>query len=173
MNPRRRPGRQVRNLPRQGARCRVLLDDPRATISIRRFQGYRLLDNEYMPIESVDGRLPSSELGLHLEDGRRQLRFFDPLRDGWLPTGEECAGRPRPSGSRRRPSGGRRRPSGHFEAAWRQASAEADQMRQELEALRRHRPIAAQNTSPQQPDDFRLNSPHRRTEITREALLPS
>ena len=74
-------------------------------------QGYRLLDNEYMPIESVAGRLPSSELGLHLEDGRRQFRVFDPLRDGWLPTGEESR-RAAELGSRRRPSGSRRRPSG-------------------------------------------------------------
>ena len=35
-------------------------------------QGFRLVDGEYLPIEPVDGRLPSEVLGLHLErDGRR------------------------------------------------------------------------------------------------------
>jgi len=114
------------------------LYDPRGDYLVPALQGYRLLDNEYMPIESVAGRLPSSELGLHLEDGRRQLRFFDPLRDGWLPTGEELrraaeAERQQAEAERQQAEAERR----HFEAAWRQVSAEAEQMRQELEALRR------------------------------------
>ena len=42
------------------------------------FQGYRLVEGEYRPIEPVDGRLPSEVLGLHLEADGCLLRLFDP-----------------------------------------------------------------------------------------------
>ena len=107
------------------------LYDPRGEYLDPALQGFRLLDGAYVRIESVAGRLPSAELGLHLEDGQRQLRFFDPVRDGWLPTGEEL--RQTAEAERRQAEAERQ----HFEAAWRRAAAEAEQVRQELEALRR------------------------------------
>jgi Uma2 family endonuclease len=42
-------------------------------------QGFRLVDGEYLPIEPVDGRLPSEVLGLHLERDGRELRLYDPV----------------------------------------------------------------------------------------------
>jgi Uma2 family endonuclease len=49
-------------------------------------QGFRLVEGEYMPIAPVRGRLPSEVLGLHLEKSAEQLRLFDPVTGGWLPT---------------------------------------------------------------------------------------
>src|SRR5262245_57704886 len=54
-------------------------------------QGYRLLDGQYVPIEPVDGRLPSEVLGLHLERDGRMLRLYDPRRGRRLPTTVERA----------------------------------------------------------------------------------
>jgi Uma2 family endonuclease len=42
------------------------------------FQGHRLENRDYVPIEPVEGRLPSAVLGLHLEREGQHLRFFDP-----------------------------------------------------------------------------------------------
>jgi Uma2 family endonuclease len=41
-------------------------------------QGWRLVNGEYVPIEPVNGRLPSDVLGLHLERDGRELRLYDP-----------------------------------------------------------------------------------------------
>jgi len=41
-------------------------------------QGYRLVGEEYEPIEPEAGRLPSEVLGLHLEADGDQARLFDP-----------------------------------------------------------------------------------------------
>jgi len=114
------------------------LYDPHGDYLHPPLQGYRLLDGEYQRIEPVAGRLPSIELGLDLEDQPRQLRFFDPLRGSWLPTGDERrataeAERRQAEAERQQAEAERRR----FEAAWRQATAEADQLRQDLEALQR------------------------------------
>jgi Uma2 family endonuclease len=100
------------------------LYDPRGEYLRPPLQGYRLLDGEYQRIEPVAGRLPSIELGLHLEEQPRQLRFFDAREGAWVPTGEE----------RRAAAEAERQ---RFEAAWRQAAADADQLRQELRALQR------------------------------------
>jgi Uma2 family endonuclease len=54
-------------------------------------QGYRLLDGQYVPIEPMDGRLPSEVLGLHLERDGRMLRLYDPRRGRRLPTTVERA----------------------------------------------------------------------------------
>jgi Uma2 family endonuclease len=42
------------------------------------FQGHRLENGEYVPIEPVEGRLPSAVLGLHLERDGQHLRLFYP-----------------------------------------------------------------------------------------------
>jgi Uma2 family endonuclease len=41
-------------------------------------QGFRLIEGEYAPIESVNGRLPSEILGLHFERDGKRLRLFNP-----------------------------------------------------------------------------------------------
>jgi Uma2 family endonuclease len=53
------------------------------------FQGFRLQDGQYMPIEPVDGRLPSEVLGLHLERDGRWLRLYDPQTGRRIPTRAE------------------------------------------------------------------------------------
>jgi Uma2 family endonuclease len=41
-------------------------------------QGFRLIAGDYVPIEPVDGRLPSQVLGLHLERDGKELRLYNP-----------------------------------------------------------------------------------------------
>jgi Uma2 family endonuclease len=41
-------------------------------------QGFRLVQDDYVTISPVQGRLPSEVLGLHLESVGTQLRLFDP-----------------------------------------------------------------------------------------------
>ncbi len=50
------------------------------------FQGFHLFEGQYVPIEVVDGRLPSEVLGLHLEADGRELRLFEPIARRRLPT---------------------------------------------------------------------------------------
>jgi Uma2 family endonuclease len=56
-----------------------------------RLQGFRLIGDEYVPIEPQSRRLPSKELSLHLEASGKQLRLFDPVAGVWLPTIQERA----------------------------------------------------------------------------------
>ncbi|GAC1466528.1 MAG: hypothetical protein NVSMB9_07170 [Isosphaeraceae bacterium] len=80
-------------------------------------QGHRLVAGEYVPIELVDGRLPSVVIGLHLERDGTQLRLFDPATGQRLLTrGEQVA------------EG--RRQAAHLEA-------ENERLRRELDELRR------------------------------------
>ncbi len=52
-------------------------------------KGYRLVGGEYVPIEPVEGRLPSEVTGLHLEPAIENLRLFDPITDRHLMTPSE------------------------------------------------------------------------------------
>ncbi len=56
-----------------------------------RLRGFRLLKGEYEPITLVDGRMPSKELGLHLERDGDTLRLYNPLAKAWLLTSDERA----------------------------------------------------------------------------------
>jgi hypothetical protein len=100
------------------------LFDPRGDYLKPALQGYRLKARRYEPIKPVAGRLPSRELGLHLETHNRELRFFNPATGGWIPTPEEA----------RQAAEAERRQA---EAKWREAEAETERLRQELESLRR------------------------------------
>ncbi len=80
-------------------------------------QGHRLVHGEYEPIEFVAGRLPSTLLGLHLEREGFELRLHDPVSSSRLPTTRERMEQ--------------------AEIARRQAEAENERLRQELETLRR------------------------------------
>jgi Uma2 family endonuclease len=79
------------------------LFDPTGDYLSPRLQGYRLIDDQYVPIEPTGGRLFSEELGLFFEgqeipDWRErlklfklkrpaeQLRLYDPATSRWLPT---------------------------------------------------------------------------------------
>jgi Uma2 family endonuclease len=65
------------------------LFDPREEYLEPSLQGYRLDGEQYVPIEPVDGRLPSEVLGLHLfRDGQR-LRFLDPATGAVVPLPRE------------------------------------------------------------------------------------
>ena len=90
-------------------------------------QGLRLVDGDYRPIPSVDGRLPSQILGLHLERDRTALRLFDPGKSARLPTREEALAASRQQLAIR--------------------DAENERLRRELEALRRILPPAAGDPS--------------------------
>jgi hypothetical protein len=121
------------------------LFDPRAEYLNPVLQGHRLSRGRYMPIASVAGRLPSKELGLHLEADGSQLRFYDPAGKRWLPTPQEAleqkeAAVARSEAARREAAAEAARAEAALEqkdAALRQAEAEAERLRRELAALRR------------------------------------
>jgi Uma2 family endonuclease len=54
------------------------------------FQGFRLENGEYIRIDSVDGRLPSEVVGLHLERDGSELRLWNPVTGLRLPTPQEA-----------------------------------------------------------------------------------
>jgi Uma2 family endonuclease len=80
-------------------------------------QGFRLEDGDYVPIQLVNGRLPSQVLGLHLERDGQQLRLFDPVTGLRLLTASERAEA--------------------AEAELQRIAKDNDRLRQEIEALRR------------------------------------
>jgi Uma2 family endonuclease len=80
-------------------------------------QGFRLVDGDYVPIQLVNGRLPSHVLGLHLERDGQQLRLFDPVTGLRLLTATERAEA--------------------AEAELQRIAKDNDRLRQEIEALRR------------------------------------
>ncbi len=93
------------------------LFDPRSEYLNPALQGHRLRRGRYVPIAPAAGRLPSKELGLHLEADGSRLRFYDPASGRWLPTPQEaCLEK---------------------DAALEQKDAELERLRQELAALRR------------------------------------
>jgi Uma2 family endonuclease len=77
------------------------------------FQGFRLTRGKYRPIRPVAGRLPSKALGLHVEAHGELLRLYDPAARHLLPIPPETR------------------------AALREAEAEAERLRREVEELRR------------------------------------
>lgn len=58
-----------------------------------RLRGYRLRKGDYEPIALVEGRMPSKELGLHLEQDGGTLRLYNPATQSWLLTHDERADR--------------------------------------------------------------------------------
>jgi Uma2 family endonuclease len=114
------------------------LFDPRGEYLCPALQGYRLQTGRYERIKRLSGRLPSRELGLHLEQHEGQLRFWNPATRHWLPTEQESreaaeAERQQAQAEGQRAEAERQR----AEVKWQQAQAEAERLRQELESLRR------------------------------------
>lgn len=62
------------------------LFDPFGDYLTPRFQGYRLVANEFRPMRLQDGRLRSRQLGLWLEPDGDALRLIDPATGARLPT---------------------------------------------------------------------------------------
>ncbi len=97
-------------------------------------QGHRLVAGEYLPIEAIDGRLPSAVLGLHLERTGSHLRLYDPASRRWLLTRLER--RIEAENAQREEAEARRK----AETRANQAEAEIERLRRELNAaLRRGR----------------------------------
>ncbi len=69
------------------------LFDPLSDYLVPQFKGYRLHEGQYLPIEALNGRLPSVALGLHLEGVGEVLRLWNPATESRLPTiAERVAG---------------------------------------------------------------------------------
>lgn len=105
-----------------------------------RLRGWRLEGEEYVPIEGVDGRLPSEVMGLHLEQRGNELRLWDPVARAIVPTDGERA--EAEAAARREESAARRAAQARAEAesAARQAESAARaeaQARAEAEAAAR------------------------------------
>ncbi len=86
-------------------------------------KGFRLLGKDYIPIDPVNGRLPSEVLGLHLERDDWLLRLYNPTTGKWLLTPPE-----------------EHEALQRLEAEKQQAEAEVRRLRQELDALRQSLP---------------------------------
>lgn len=107
-------------------------------------QGVRLVGDDYVPIEPVEGRLPSAILGLHLERSGWELRFWDPTRGSRLlipKEQQELAWRRAEQETRRADAAEERtaRVLRAAEAVQRDLQAENQRLLRELEALRRGR----------------------------------
>ncbi len=98
------------------------------------FQGFRLQGDDYRPIESIEGRLPSEIMGLHLERNGTNLRLYDPTIGQWMPTPSEDSVRARLEATRAASETAR----AETEAARAdKAEAQNDRLRREIEELRR------------------------------------
>jgi len=112
------------------------LFDPTGDYLKPRFQGFRLMEGRYVPLEVVDGRLRSQLLGLDLVVRGEELRLYDPARERWLLTYREEAER-----AAREEERAAREEERATQEAQRADSAEAElaRLRAELEALRGQR----------------------------------
>jgi hypothetical protein len=100
------------------------LFDPRGDWLAPPLQGHRLWRGEYRPIAAVEGRLPSRELGLHLDPAPRWLHLWDPATRRRLPTPQESLAAERAAREQ-------------VETALRQFEQENARLRLENEELRR------------------------------------
>ena len=114
-------------------------------------QGFRLVDETYVGIEPVNGRLPSEVLGLHLERDGTRLRLYDPATGKRLLTAaernevaeqragaaqaERDAERERAEAEQQRAEAEQRRADAADEAR-RQLAEENERLRAEIKALR-------------------------------------
>jgi Uma2 family endonuclease len=94
-------------------------------------QGFRREADEYVPIQPVNGRIPSQILGLHLERDGKELRLVDPATGVRLLTARERADAEKMLRLEER----RRREAA--EAEGQRLAEETERLRQEIETLRR------------------------------------
>jgi hypothetical protein len=114
------------------------LFDPRGEYLDPPLQGYRLEGGQYVQIEPLEDRLPSQQLGLHLERRGSALRFYDPAAGQILPRLAEAhrqaeAERKKAELERKKAEAGRK----IAEAAERTERAAREQVEQELQRLRK------------------------------------
>ena len=121
------------------------LFDPEAEYLDPPLQGHRLREGKYVPIEMVQGRLPSEVLGLHLEGDGEWLRFYNPATGRWILTPDELlleeqtlrkraeAERKHAEAERKRAETERKRLADELQAS----TGEVERLRQELEEWRR------------------------------------
>lgn len=107
------------------------LFDPHAEYLKPPLKGYRLHNDVYHPIATIDGRLPSEEIGLHLERHGEELRLWNPATELWLPTPDEAMEQVTQAHEQVTQA--------HEQERRARLAAEADneQLRQELETLRK------------------------------------
>jgi hypothetical protein len=106
------------------------LFDPRAEYLDPPLQGFRLIGGEYVPIEPINGRLPSEVVGLHLACEGQNLRLFDPGTGTRLLTRLEAR-----EAAEKRANEERQRADAS-EAARKSLAEENDRLRREIESLR-------------------------------------
>ncbi len=108
------------------------LFDPREEHLEPSLQGVRLHQGRYVPIKNVKQRLPSEVLRLHLERDGLYLRLYDPAKKEWLLSPQERA--EKEAEERQHAELARLKET----EARKQAEAENDRLRRELEELRRN-----------------------------------
>jgi Uma2 family endonuclease len=121
------------------------LFDPHGDYLQPQLQGYRLRNGEYQPMRLLAGRLPSRELGLHLEPDGNVLRLYDPATGRWLPTEEERSDRAeraqrQAEADRQREQQARRQAEADRERekeSRQRVEMEVEHLRREVEVLRR------------------------------------
>jgi Uma2 family endonuclease len=91
-------------------------------------QGVRRIGDNYEPIISVNGRLPSEVLGLHLERSGHELKLWDPAHGSWLLTPRQRAEAAEQWALKERQNA---------ETATRRLEAEIERLRQDNDAIRR------------------------------------
>lgn len=132
---------------------RYFADQPLVYVSGNMFVYYEKGNrHKHVPIEMVEGRLPSEVLGLHLERDGEWLRLYNPATGLWLPTPEEReaaleraheraeAERQRAEADRRREQAERERAEAErkrLAAELQDSGREVERLRQELAEWRR------------------------------------
>jgi Uma2 family endonuclease len=112
----------------------VMFDPREKTLAGASLCAYRLIDDEYELIPIVDGRVTSEVLGLQLEASGEHLRLFDPKQGSYLLTPDETrAALERETTARLAAEEVSQRET----TARLAAEAEVEQLRCEIEALRR------------------------------------
>ncbi len=128
------------------------LFDPKQEYLTPSLQGFRLRSGRYVPIEPVEGRLPSEVLGLHLERDGAFLRLRDPatgqkLLTSWESLSVKEAALRRAEAEKRQAEAEKRQAEAErlllaealhaAKAAQMAAEADRERMQRELEELRR------------------------------------
>jgi Uma2 family endonuclease len=107
------------------------LFDPFAEYLKPPLQGYRRERDEYIPIEPVDGRLPSAVTGLLLERDGQSLRLYSPALGRWLHTTDEKVAAAEAHAAEAVAQ------AAQTDARLAAAEAELERLRREIEAMKR------------------------------------
>jgi len=134
------------------------LFDPRGDYLKPALQGFRSAEGGYVPLELVDGRLNSQELGLDLVQQGRQLRLWDPQARRWLPSREELREQVETEAQR---------------AEMEAQRAEAEARRAEAEARRANEEAAARAAERKRAEDAEAELERLRSELAALRSNPS